>query len=200
MPMLKVRPFDSDNISWFRAQLYEVGRAIDHSLQSNQVDGHDAAALKVVANDIVKSGVVRKARGETIIDKVTNGLKVSTLHNIFGNDQRTIDKNVHLKAALIGLFSGYESFDAALMARGEPQTDQFLRDAAHEIEALDFICVTIDKPYSYLAMTEDHFRQKAEIYRDFENNEIGHFYEWQKVEDPFAAESLDTSPSEPSMA
>lgn len=89
---------------------------------------------------------------------------------------------------MIGYCDRFEFFSPELLARGEPQSDEFLREAAHELEALERICTLIDTPWEYLSYTEDEFHSKVRVFREFENDEIGHFYEWQRVEDPFSEE------------
>jgi len=190
MTMLQKSPFESQEATRFRQQLAQAGRDIAHVLDAHGIEGDEAAALKIVANGLTKSGIQRRGKGETILERVTNGMHVSALHRFLGNDDSTVRANERNRAIMIGYCDRFENFDAAAMANGKPQSDAFLREAAHELEALERISTLIDVPYEHLAHTEDDFHEKVRIFREFENQEIGHYYDWQKVEDPFGSDGV----------
>jgi len=124
------------------------------------------------------------AKGETLLDKVTAGAHLSMMQKFLCRDTFTDEKNLENKAILIAHFEDREGFDAAKMAAGEPQTSDFQIGADVELEVLDFIAKKIDPIFEELTYAEDDYRAKLAVFRQFENFEMGHFYEWQKVDNP----------------
>jgi hypothetical protein len=192
MPMSEKVITEPEDANWFRKSLHSLGRKIDFRLSTHQVFDEDADRLKLAALTVAKTGTMLKVKGEDILDKVTVGQKVGPVAKFLGGKSYDYipEANEKSRAALVEAFSHHESFDAEKMMRGEPQSDQFRRDAAFEIDAMDFIAEGISRLWDYLGHAETNFNTKVEIFRDFENHEIGMFYPWQKVEvaDPFNKE------------
>lgn len=188
MSMTPKSPFENMSVLAFRTQLWQVGRDIDHVLEANNLSGEDAQSLKVVGLALAKSGIQRRGKGDTVLDRVTTGIPVALINRFLRNDDTTHKTNERNKAIMIGYCDRFETFSPERMAKGLPQSDDFLREAAHELEALERICTLIDAPWEYLGHTEYDFHEKVRVFREFENDEIGHFYEWQKVDDPFSGE------------
>jgi hypothetical protein len=184
MPMTSHMPFETGSVSSFRKRLYDTGRKADHVLKANGIDATRGGELKAAALYLTKSGLYRKASGQSILEKATNGNSRALIEWFAGKDPARERRNETNRIALVGLFAQTPHFDAEAMMAGRPQGDEFLREAAAELEAIDQMVMAIDPIWEELSYTEDSFLHKTEIFREFENEEMGHFYAWQ-VDDPF---------------
>jgi hypothetical protein len=194
MTMMLHSPFEDANVQAFRGKLHAAARRIDKVLETHGFDAVDAALLKAMGNKFAKSGVLKDAKGDTLIDKITHGMPVSFMRRRSDFGKRRLDTNTQNKAAIAGYFEDTPGFDIERLAAGAPQSDNFRREAAAQLDALQSIAEIIYEPYHELATTEYKFYEKTNVFREFENREIGHYYSWQSVEDPFATEAPATQP------
>ncbi len=191
MTMMPNSPFEDQAVSAFRAALFTAARRIDNVLLTHGFTGADSRSLKTIANKIAKSGVIGEAKGDTLLDKITQGMPVGILQRRTDFGKRRAESNLSSKAIIAGYFEGAPGFDAQKLVDRKPQSDEFLREASAHLDAIQSICEIIYEPYHELAQTEEMFYQKTNVYREFENREIGHFYGWQKTDDPFALKVED---------
>ena len=195
MTMTLNSPFEDANVQAFRGKLHAAARPIDKVLETHGFDSVDAALLKALGNKFAKSGVLKEAKGDTLIDKITHGMPVGFIRRRSDFGKRRLDTNIQNKAAIAGYFEDTPGFDIERLAAGEPQSDDFRREAAAQLDALQSIAEIIYEPYHELATTEYKFHEKTNVFREFENREIGHYYSWQNVDDPFATEEPATQPA-----
>lgn len=190
MTMMQKSPFEDFAVTAFRTQLFKAARRIDAVLDTHGFKGNDAKMLKTVALKLAKSGVTQNAKGATLLDKVTTGMPVSFLNRRTDFGKRRMTSNQDNKSLVAGYFDGAPGFDLQSLADGRPQGDEFLRNAAAYLDALESIAEIIYEPYHELAQTEYKFFEKTNAFRNFENHEIGHFYGWQDVTDPFIGDEI----------
>lgn len=85
-------------------------------------------------------------------------------------------------------------FDEVALKSGKMQIDAFLDDRGNRDDLYHLMRMTaiIEAPYRFMVESEAHIADLTDIYRKFENNVIGHYYEWQQ-------DSLDREDPEPSL-
>lgn len=185
MVMLKYSPYDAEAVKPFRKKLHALGAEIRLILEAHQIPKREAMTLKTVGNKLAKSKLIESAKGDGIIEKITNGIEPTTHERLTGHGDRYKELNLENKTLIIGMMSDVEEFDPRAMIDGSPQSELFKTRMAVECEALELITEAIRPIFRELAVAEDNFLAKMDLFREFENYEIGHFYAWQRIDDPF---------------
>lgn len=138
---------------------------------------------------------------DDILDRVTASANTRGLSSIFGLRTTQVMTADLAKSLLDNVFDSHPHYSKERMLAGKPQLDDFRNEAGREIAALDAMTSAIREKYMHVAYSETLFIEKAEIFRSFENHEIGYFYEWQlasretspSVEDPFIEADIETA-------
>ena len=191
MPMKPKSPGDNDVVAAFRDHLYETGRRIDAIIRRNGIPDEEAGELKRTASRLAKTGVTYQAHGDTIIDKVTAGIRPSLLERITGHADRHDETNLKNRQTLSAYLSQFDGFDPGAMSSGAPQGAEFLEAQGRRITAIGDAAELISEPFGFLATAEDHYFSMIDVYSTFEAEEIGDLRGRDVVEDPFGSTETD---------
>lgn len=171
-----------------RLRLSNLGRAIDFAIYQSGLDEAAGRTLKLAANSFAKTPLMEKAPGENISDKIAYGIQPTLFEKMTGIANRYDEVNFNNKSLFLSIMTEVPGFNPEALANSSPQSDAFMADQAPRLEALEKITIGIRNIFLEVSQDEDDFLAKVDVLRDFENHDIGHYYDWQTVDDPFVSE------------